>query len=371
MNEENRGNSEIEEHLMQFSDRVIAHPALDSVFREVQAIVRHPAGSTIVAVVGPTGVGKTTLIRKAHRGVLDESDVAMRADPGHIPIVLVEAPSPDNGSFHWGDFYVRFLEAAVEPMVDTKSIEIFEQELRERRRKAGTFAELRRAVEHCIRYRGTKVVIIDEAQHLTKVPNARRLQDQLDTIKSLASLSGVLFAMVGTYDLLTLLNQNGQLARRTRRIHFPRYNLDHQADRLAFQNILGMFESRLPFPGAGILGQHQEYLYQGCLGCVGTLKDWLRRALAHAVEAGQKSLKPADLEATILDNGSLLTILQEIRDGETRIATVAQESDHLRTMLGLIRPKALSTARTSETASLPRRAVGERKPVRDPLGVAV
>ena len=229
MKEQSKSDQEVEERLIEFDDRVIAHPILDSVSKSLRAAVQRPAGSTIIANVGPTGAGKTTLIKRLYRDRLSVSAALMKADPGHIPVILVEAVCPDNGIFHWGDFYVRFLEAALEPMVEKKSLDLSNREIRERRKKAGTFAELRRAVEHCIRHRGTRVVIIDEAQHLTKVPNARRLQDQLDTIKSLASLSGVLFVMVGTYELLTLLNQNGQLARRTRRIHFPRYNLNrHQ-----------------------------------------------------------------------------------------------------------------------------------------------
>src|SRR5260370_20593042 len=114
----------------------------------------------------------------------------MKTNLSLIPIMLVEAPSPDNGSFHWGDFYERFLDAALEPMIERKSVENFEAEFRDRTRKTSAFAGLRRAVEQCIRHRGTRIVIIDEAQHLTKDHNTRRPQDHKDTSKSLASVAG-------------------------------------------------------------------------------------------------------------------------------------------------------------------------------------
>jgi len=117
--------------------------------------------------------------------------------------------------------------------------------------KPTTFSELRLAVEQTIRHRGTKVVILDEAQHLTKVANARRLQDQMDAVKSISSFAGVQFVMVGTYELLTLLNRNGQLARRTRCIHFRRYDFEKPAHREAFTNLVGMFEARLPIKVKG------------------------------------------------------------------------------------------------------------------------
>jgi hypothetical protein len=359
-----------EDQLAQFDSRVIAHPILDSVFKNLKTVTRHPGGIPLVVVDGPTGVGKSTLVDRLYRDIVKDSAAAMQTNPGLIPVILVEAPSPDSGSFHWGDFYVRFLEAAFEPMIQQKALHVFDREDRERRKKLGTFAALRRAVEQCIRHRGTTIVIIDEAQHLTKVHNARRLQDQMDTIKSLASLSGVQFIMVGTTELLTLLNQNGQLARRTRCIHFPRYRFDDAADRKCFRNILGMFESRLPIQGPSVLVENSEYVYEHCLGCVGTLKDWLKLATRHAVEAGKSSLELSDLEATALSNDSLIQMLQETLEGERRIESSKLRGDELRTKLGLQKPPSPTAQVEVGKAVSPRRVVGERKLIRDPVGVA-
>jgi len=214
-------------------------------------------------------------------------------------------------------------------------------------------------------------VIIDEAQHLTKVHNARRLQDQMDTIKSLASLAGVQFILVGTYELLTLLNQNGQLARRSRCIHFRRYHFEKPADRQTFLNVLGMFQSRLPVQAYGLLVENVEYIYEHCLGLVGVLKDWLKLACEHATRAGRTLLKLQDLQETALSNGSLLQMLQEILEGEGRIEGSMLHGDKLREKLGLQKAENPTAALGVGKAAPPPRGVGERKPNRDPIGVGL
>jgi hypothetical protein len=222
-------------------------------------------------------------------------------------------------------------------------------------------------MEECIRQRGIKVVIVDEAEHLTKMVNARRLQDQMDTIKSLASLSAVQFVMIGTYELLALLNQNGQLARRTRSIHFRRYDYNNPADRQSLINLLGMFESRLPVPAGGLLVNHADFIYEHCLGCIGVLKSWLMEASIRAVDARRGALTMADLEATVQTDDALLQMLQEIIEGERSVGGWTQRGGELRAKLDL--QQVISPAAAPGSAIVPpiRRSVGERKPIRDPV----
>jgi hypothetical protein len=355
----------IEDRLAQFSDRVISHPILESVFTDLRIVVGRPDEVPLIVVVGPTGVGKTTLVKRLHQSILATSAASMEKDPGLIPVILVEAMSPDHGDFPWGDFYIRFLKTAKEPMIERKELDDFD--LRKLRKKIGSDPGLRRAMEQCIKHRRIRVVIIDEAQHLTKVLNPARLLDQMDTIKSLASQSGAQFIMVGTYDLQQLLNRNGELARRTRRIHFPRYRYDQREDRQSFCNILGMFESRLPIEAKGVLVRNLEYQYEHCLGCIGTLKDRLRLAARHAIDAGRGCLEMKDLEATALSNDSLLAMLGEILAGERLIEASELGGDELRSKLGIQKSQPPPPAQPSEEKSAPpRRAVGERNLTRDP-----
>src|SRR5207253_2450185 len=67
-------------------------------------------------------------------------------------------------------------------------------------------ADFQYAVEQALRHRRPAAVLIDEAQHLAKVPSGRRLADQLDVIKSIASHTGTVHVLFGTYDLLAFRN---------------------------------------------------------------------------------------------------------------------------------------------------------------------
>ncbi|MDJ0574677.1 MAG: hypothetical protein QNJ65_05865, partial [Xenococcaceae cyanobacterium MO_234.B1] len=68
--------------------------------------------------------------------------------------------------------------------------------------------------------------------------NAGKLLDQLDWIKSMTNVTGVLHILIGTYELLDFRNLSGQASRRGLDIHFPRYLYQNEQDRLDFQSVL-------------------------------------------------------------------------------------------------------------------------------------
>ena len=85
---------------------------------------------------------------------------------------------------------------------------------------------LRVALESAIRQRRPLAFLVDEARRLAKMAGGRKLQDQLDCVKSLAIRTQTVHVLAGTYDLLILRQLSGQLSRRTRHIHFARYRAD-------------------------------------------------------------------------------------------------------------------------------------------------
>src|SRR6266446_6844437 len=106
--------------------------------------------------------------------------------------------------------------------------------------------ELRQALEDALIRRGVRAVVIDEAQHLMQVASGAKLLDQLDWIKSMTNMTGVVHVLVGTYDLLNFRNLSGQAARRGHDMHFPRYQFQHEADCKAFQGALHALLQQIP-----------------------------------------------------------------------------------------------------------------------------
>lgn len=120
------------------------------------------------------------------------------------------------------------------------------------------------------------------------------------------------------------------------------------------------------------LVRHGEYLYEGCLGCVGILKTWLLRALTTALHAEAATLTRQDLEQHAEPARRLLRIAQEIKEGEAWLKANPTHRTDLRSLLGMEQgvPPASTGGASVVTAvpPSPRVPVGHRHPERDPIG---
>ncbi len=121
--------------------------------------------------------------------------------------------------------------------------------------------------------------------------SAGKLIDQLDWIKSMTNVTGVVHVLIGTYELLNLRNLSGQASRRGLDLHFPRYKFQSETDQRDFQGVLLALLNQVPISvEIESLMQHWVYFYERSIGCVGVLKDWLIRALAAALYDKSKVL---------------------------------------------------------------------------------
>jgi AAA domain len=374
-------NQPVSERLAYFRSYTVAHPLLKEADAALKRAIQEPAGGSLIFVFGPTGVGKTTLRLRIEKCLKEAFLPQAEDDVGRIPVVAVEAVAPDSGSFSWKDYYQRALRALQEPLVRHK-INYGGQDLHSFAGKtAGT--ELRYALEQALRFRRPAAVMVDEAQHLTKMASGRRLSDQLDSLKSLASLTGCVHVLIGTYELLPCRNLSAQLSRRSIDIHFRRYQTDDPKDIEAFQRVIFSFQRQLPLAEEPQLWKDWEYCYARSIGCVGVLKDWLTRGLAAALEEGAATLTPKHLEKHSWSTDQCEKMAQEALEGESALAEKKEARMRLLALLGLdpkpgsadtIVPDTTAKARetgTPQQGGWRRRGrIGERSPVRDEIGIA-
>ncbi len=360
--------------LAYFRDKVIAHPILVNSYQQLLTVIREPAGVSLVFVFGPTGVGKSTLCHRLEQKIIEQTLSELNPQPGHIPIVSVEAVAPESGHFNWKDFYYRALDACHEPLIEQK---LDMAARNQRRNQSGrlsqatpSLAELCRAFESCLKHRRPNAFIIDEATHLGKATSGRRQLDQMDKLKSLANLTQTLLILVGTYELLHLTNLNGQLSRRSADIAFPRYRFDSPEDARNYKGILQTFAQYLPLPAPPDLVTDYTYFYERSLGCVGILKDWLVRSLADALANDAPTIDRACLDRNALSDFKLLQNAREIQAGEALLADRQERMVEIQALLGMApaAPTASSANRSAEPKSQPTR-VGTRRPGRDRVGV--
>ena len=306
---------------------------------------------------------------------------ALRQNPGLVPVVSMEAAAPDSSQFSWKDYYRRALLALDEPLINRKltyNVRSSFHDVRDTFGRAITDPrasgiELRLALESALIHRRPAAFFIDEAQHLAKMKSGRKLQDQLDSIKSLASLTDTVHILVGTYEVLPFRNLSAQLSRRSIDIHFPRYRAESSEDYTAFRNAVFTLQRHLPLTGESDLLPHLEYCYERSIGCVGLVKDWLTRGLALAMDQGANAVSRKTLEKTAWSLDQAERMARETVDGESDVSEKAEKRDRLRDLLRLgttCSVAASAAARVNSPVPRVRSRVGQRKPVRDLVGIA-
>jgi hypothetical protein len=368
--------------LQYFQTYTMAHPRLVAARDALINAIREVPPNSLILVLGPTGVGKTTLRVKIEQLLTAELQSVLERDPGRLPVVSVECIAPDSGNFSWRDHFRRLLLHMEESLVEYKinpaaPVRIGARGMRFLPSARAVGAEYHHAVEQALIFRRPVAVLLDEAQHMARMGSGRRLSDQLDVLKSLANRTHTVHVLIGTYELLAFRHLSAQLSRRSLDLHFPRYQAEQSDQWQAFRTVVRSFALQLPLVEPPDLLREVDYLYERSIGCVGILKDWLIRALVSVARRNAASLTRRDLQAHALSVAQCETMLTEAVEGERRLRESLTERSRLRTRLGLPPQEHPRDDAQSHGAVLPlksprarraQRIPGHRRPVRDAIG---
>jgi energy-coupling factor transporter ATP-binding protein EcfA2 len=350
------------ERVAYFQNYQMPHRRLQTVAEQLLQAIKQPAGASLIFLLGPSGVGKSTLLRKIRNMLIEEALAEMEADKGYIPVAGVEAIAPDSGNFDWKDFYIRSLQTLGEPLIDKKIS------------RTDTKLKLRFALESALKHRRLDAFFIDEAQNFGKVASGRKMLDQTDCIKSLANVVQTQFVLCGTYELIDLRNLSAQLCRRSLDIHFSRYKFNGQ-DSKSFRSVLRTFQSYLPVREAPDLTSHWEYCYERSIGCIGILKDWLTKTLNGVLEqqSDASTLTIHDLERYAWSPQQCLIMAKETREQEKSLEDSDETLNELRQSLGMdsvtstSKEKSITSRNSKQHRKGPK--VGQPSPERRLIGV--
>lgn len=344
---------------------LIEHPRLlDTLDAIVQAVCpvdretseRRPG--TMVLVIGPSRVGKTTLIHLLEERLTALTLDSMQADPGFIPFASVTTIGPEGNRFDWPGYYRAVLRSLRDPFMDIPRARIPNREVRE-------------AMEAALLYRKPLAVIVDEAHHLAVAASGSRLQNQLNHLKYFENLTGISHILVGTYEMRPFRRVNAQLACRSVDIHFSRYDATNPKDAQVFRSIVWALQRQLPVPEEPHLVEQWEFLYARSIGCIGLLKLHLNRALTLALEEDARTVTLTHLRKAAMAESRIKAALQNALESEAELTEADDADERLLTLLGLRGPtfkKAPEAATEQKPPKKPR--PGKRVPQRDAIGEA-
>ena len=203
------------------------------------------------------------------------------------------------------------------------------------------------------------------------VNNPKQLEYQFESIKSLTIETDTTILLIGTYKLLDIRDQSGQLMRRSEIIHFPRYDARITSDLMAYRSVLNSFSEHLPLAKMPLLDRHAPKFYEKTGGGIGILKDWLARGYERYLMNPKGNFDWDFLEPLAMQNKALLTIVTEALLGEEKLRDVS--SDELAVLLKDGLPKAeLEEGGKKKSRDEKGRhgRMAKRNPTRDPVGGA-
>ena len=356
-----------EARLQYFEQRcLISHPRLQEALEAILQVICPPGEGastrrpgTMAVVIGPSRVGKTTLIRLLEERLLIRSRALMASDPSFIPFASISAPESDTSRFEWVEYYRAILRALHDPFVDGKIARIATR-------------ELRAAMETALKERKPLAIIVDEAHHLATAARGSRRQSQLNHLKHFENTTGVSHILVGTYEMRPFRKVNAQLACRSVDVHFPRYDAALEADAQVFQSVVWALQRQLPVEKEPPLLDHWEFLYARSIGCIGLLKMHLNRALNLALAEDAKTVTLTHLRKTALSETRVELALRNALESEEELGERDGADERLLTLLGLRggrEPPSLK-AKEKESGSPPKNQGrrGTRAPSRDVIG---
>lgn len=336
------------------------HPIAKDVFAEIELQLEcaDNVDRKMLIVTGPPGVGKTTIAKLLENQILNKEAEAMKCDPEYTPVLVVSVDESPERKSKWKTLFTNWLEAYGDVLIDKKTGPTEGVRPGGRVSAKKTTDRLRRAVENQIRRRRTKVMIIDECQHLL-VDGRFPIQRNLNMLKSLCTKLGVKLVLLGPYQLVQLINLDGQLIRRSSYIHFRAYN-GTKEETGQFLDTVAKIKKKLPLKVDPI---PEDFLIMSTLRSVGLAKELLLVATQRALSTGKSSVTLEDIRISALTPDKLQVIWDEQKLGESLFQPKTRSVDYLRQELGLAPLSKMPRRRGSSRLS-----PGTRGARRDPLG---
>lgn len=369
--------AEIKEILDTMDRDLVLHDRFHDAYDAILNAIQHEAPDTIIAVVAPTGAGKSSLakcVAAEVRRYFKKKGLL----PGQIPVVCLEAEASERHVFQWRPFYHQWLICLEEPLLESKvdlaaalkTKQASEGQIRGVNILRDDLGYLRNRIREALEEHHTYVVEIDEANNIAAVGKNGSHAGQMHLLKTMANRMTCRIVMFGTAEMIPLLDQSAQLGRRVIEVSIQPYS-DSDDDLKEFGSTAKSLFERGPIPIAFTIAEQLLYLHKGTIGLIGVLAQWVRKAFARALRSGAKKLTIEHLKATRLPDRKIRLLEREVaRCAAYFEGAPVNDLSPPAAKTGNADEKAEGAAPTTKKKSSKKLKPGNRRPHRDATGQA-
>lgn len=340
----------------------IFHHTIDQIINYIQ----FPCDK-LLTVVGPTGVGKTHLARKLIKRSLE---VFPRNNKDSLVPVLYTSAQLPGTQFTWPDYFRATLEKFnVDTTITRRDKEVAQLKGHGDRLKLSGQSAYSLESELFKRFKdyGTQCLLIDEGAHIFRY-SGKKGDLNLNTLKVLADTSDVRIIVFTLYDSLLSIGDATELNRRVKPFWFRPYDQDE----IEFYSTYNALLENIPYElCTSILNGEDlvdpDFIFSGCLGCIGVLRDWIYDSLKHVANRSSKTLTKKDLEECRLPYNDRMELAKAIGAHRDYFDT-GEESDILEALSGQLgKPINTQSKPTPNTKKKNKRKPGVQNPHRYPV----
>ncbi|HTF96295.1 MAG TPA: ATP-binding protein [Cellvibrio sp.] len=296
----------------------LMHKNFEGVFNEILCTTQHGRKDEIVTVIGPAGIGKSTMMKYLANYLIKQQSAGWKDD--HFPPIIVEAPVAIKGEFPWRSFLEEILEKLGEPNVSSK-LDLEDAETRKKQGRTSTrgkptIGQLEQLMRLRIKSFRPVAILIDECQNTVDgIPEKDRVSN-IKRLKYWANKMNTKFILFGTHTAKELLNMNEELARRVVAIYFPRYQRDSDAEVKCFAQFFYSLIKHLNISIDSKTYENFYDIYDYSLGCPGLLVSWLHKAIALCITNNSLKITTAVMKKTRYPKSTLITTEKAIKNFE-------------------------------------------------------
>lgn len=302
---------------------LLEHPHFVEARGRLRAVLGNPTAGRMVFLLGPTGVGKTTLRHAVFRELVGSP---RQWGQGRIPLIEVYAELPANAYFTSKGFAQALVEMITFPRlswmkgsVHREAVEVFEREVDQARaqldgvdysrvsetRLWGIFAQLART-------RALKTVSVEQAASLCVVRRNKQPADHILHLMGIAEQLELNFVLTGVTAMSELWMTRPEIRRRAHIVLMRPYSPYREEDRRHFVGLLRAIENEYAVE-QGVLRGMIEDLFLETAGIVGELIRLADDSRMRAQQAGREAISAADLRASFHNDAAAQQMWEDVR----------------------------------------------------------